>query len=174
MPGIIIKPPTPPPSEPEQPVASSSRRRPENRTLKQPLTLTVADRDDDGQLRRRAVTDKQALKSSLDAKVQAERETERWADLLMEEHTVERAVFKRAVSYYSNIANLRLHISNLSTIRISCMNDIFLISARTLFVGIDRSANTRVPRSIESRRLPRRLRSTMGITRKGSAPRFAR
>jgi hypothetical protein len=97
MPGIIIKPPTPPPSEPDQPVASSSRRRPENRTLRQPLTLTVADRDDAGQLRRQVVTDKQALKISLDGKVRAERETEKWSDLLMEEHTVERAVFKRAV-----------------------------------------------------------------------------
>lgn len=174
MPGIIIKPPTPPPSEPDQPVASSSRRRPENRTLKQPLTLIVADRDDDGQLRRRAVTDKQALKSSLDAKVRAERETEKWSDLLMEEHTVERAVFKRAVSTRRDVADGRLHTFNPSIIKTSCMNDIFLISARIRSVGIDRSVNTRAQRFTESRRLPRRLPSMMGTTRKVSAPRSAR
>lgn len=90
------------------PISSSTTtpRPTPNRTLRQPFTLDVADRESKSQnafasgshsgTSVNIPSDQETLRKTLNRKVELQRKTERWMDVLMED-TVDRATFKKAV-----------------------------------------------------------------------------
>lgn len=86
-----------------QPAMSSvsgeaSRRPVPTRTLPQPASLSVAQRDDGVTVTGRAKSDVQALKDDLTRRAELTRKAERWMDRLMED-TPSPATVKKAVSW---------------------------------------------------------------------------
>lgn len=83
---------TRPPSQP-----AASKPTPASRTLKQPMTLRVAESNIPGSLSGTGAQDKEEYFRALKRKAELARRVDKWMDRVMEE-TVDRGQFQKAVS----------------------------------------------------------------------------